>query len=222
MIATNSRVIGLCYQFVSSDIVGSHNTLKFIKQSLPKFRKLKTENFDLTKALRYYISGLEMPYLEAEFSTLFTSLECIKSLYAKQIKIDKIVSSNKFKNKISDAIKKEIIRLNENVIDFPEDEMIKKIPELNRTSISTIIDKLTIEYNIELKSFYPKKENVTLINTRNRITHDSKNVEMNILFKEYFRLRMLLEILILKILGWDDLTKLLQSDEMQLVTLKDD
>ena len=200
-------------------MIGYNNTLKFIKNALPKFRKLKLENYDLSAPIIFYLSQSKMPFIEASFQSLFTALEYIKTVYVKKNKMDKILSYKKFR-KISHAIKSifsedEFTSLNLSSTIIKEIQC--KIPELNRYSIASIIKSLCYELDIDLKHFYPKRRKVTLFKVRNNLVHASSDIDIDLLHIELIRLRLLIEVIILKTLGWNDLKSIFESYDMEYV-----
>ncbi len=205
---------------LDNGIIGDFNTMKFIKTCLPIFRKKINEKFDLTTVLRYYLSSLDMPYLEAEFSSLFTSLEYIKTLYVHREKKKKIISRSLFERlrKNLTCNLENFQKDNSKLSIYLMEEIIKKLSELNRFSISTIIRELCLSYDILMESLYPNNTKITLFETRNQLIHESSNIDIEFLLKEYYRLRLIIEMLILKIMNWEDFNKLNNSYEMKLVT----
>ena len=209
-------------QELFNNIIGEYNTYKFLQKCLPYYRTLKTQNFDLKVVLIYYLSSQEMPYLESEFSTLFTSLEYLKTLYVEREKKENIIKKNKFDKlrKILKCSLNEFIKSNPNLSQDKEKEIEKKLPELNRFSISTIVIEMCSLFDIEIDSLYPKGEKITLFKTRNKLIHQSSNIDIEILFREYYRLRIIVELLILNFLKWEELSELTDNHIMKVVTEK--
>ena len=161
-----------------------------------------------------------MKFLESEFATMFTALEYLRSLYCEKNNLNKIIINNSFK-KLKKIIKQNLCEFQENnskLTDFHRNEQIKKIPELNRYSISTIISKMCSEYKINLKEFYPTDESISLYDTRNKLIHESYEIEIELLSKEYVRLRLIVEKLILKILKWEDFDEMDNKFEIKYIT----
>jgi len=84
--------------------------------------------------------------------------------------------------------------------------MRAKIPELNRPSLRFVLDALFFRYNIDWTDIYPSTGDFTLIKTRDKLFHSSQEPNFDLLFKETNRLQAIIERLLLRMLGWEDLS----------------
>lgn len=186
-------------------LVEWNKTREFLKTGISNLRKLREEGLDLFMPILYFVSGNEAEYLEDKFTTLFLSLERIKDMFQdkKRKGLRRNQSDNAFKklrSLISDVIKENIE--SSEVLE----RMQTKIPELNRPSLRFVLDSLFSEYNIDWRDIYPSASDFTLIKTRDKLFHSSQEVNIDILFKEVRRLQALIERLLLRMLGWEDLS----------------
>ncbi|KAA3611169.1 MAG: hypothetical protein D8M58_14435 [Calditrichaeota bacterium] len=181
--------------------INIYKNKKFFDKSI---KSLNDSNFDIRMALTYFIASQKSKHVEEQFTTLFLSLEKLKDSFALQRKLSKNLSDKDFKklrSKISALIETEIV---ENDI---LDEIKIKLPELNRPSVKTVLFNLFSELDITWKDIYPKDSDFTLIKTRDTLFHSSSKIEIDIIISEVIRLEILLDRIILKLLGWNDLSQ---------------
>ena len=67
--------------------------------------------------------------------------------------------------------------------------------------------KIMEEYNVYWQDLYPSNSELTIFKTRNRLFHSSKHPSPETIDKELIRLQVLLSRIILKMLGWDDISE---------------
>lgn len=185
----------------------------FIHSSYKQLNLVRQQGFDLDKVISYYITGSLEKYLETQFTTTFLALEKIKADYESINNLGKTLSSNEFE-KLKKFISSSISQFTDNK--NAESDICSKIPELNRPPIRTTIEKIFQFYSIEWKDLYPEGSDLTIFNTRNKLFHSAKNIDFNYLSKEMERLQILLTRMILKILGWNDLSNTMQSYQSYL------
>lgn len=100
-----------------------------------------------------------------------------------------------------------------------EDLIITKMNELNRPSIREVVKWLMRDYQVFYDDLYPNqtftlpftfpktiKDPATFFTTRNKLIHTADEIDSAHLFKETYCLRSLVERLILKMLGWNDMS----------------
>lgn len=179
---------------------------EFLKVGFRNLRKLRAEGLDLSMPIVYCVSGNEAKYLEEQFTTFFLSLEKIKDMFA--LKPKKHLRENlpdkafkKLRSLISDVIEK-------NVESSEVVERIQtKIPELNRPSLRFVLESLFHRYNVDWTDIYPQASGFTLIKTRDELFHSSRALNIDLLVKELHRLQAIIERLLLRMMGWDDLSR---------------
>jgi len=188
----------------------------FIHSSYKQLNLAKKQGFDLDKAISYYITGSAEKYLETQFTTTFLALEKIKADYESINNLGKILPSDEF-----ETLRKYI---SSSISQFTNDKNAEcdiklKIPELNRPPIRSTIDKILQFYSIEWKDLYPEGSDLTIFNTRNKLFHSARKVDFDYLIKEMDRLQILLARIILKILGWNDLSNTMHNYQSYLQEL---
>ncbi len=89
-------------------------------------------------------------------------------------------------------------------------EMLKdKIPELNRPSISSQLSWLCDSFDVSWRDLYPADidlEQPRFIRTRNEIFHSNSPIDGRFVLREAYRVSALFERLLLRALGWTDLS----------------
>ena len=184
-------------------VVKPKNVKQFLRKGFRKLRKLREEQFDLKKPIIYIINGNEADYLEAEFNTTFLALEKLKDIYSIKKKIDKNIKPKEY-NKLQRKLKKLI---NKELKD--PTFVIQKLPELNRRPVRYIFEKMMERYKVDWTDIYPPNSDLTIINTRNKLFHSSTHPKPELIDKELQRLQILLSRIILKMLGWDDTSEVI-------------
>lgn len=178
-------------------------TREFLKLAVNSLQKLRVNGLDITTSIIYYLSVNEAKYLENKFSILFLSLERIKDIYSIKENLSRNISSSKFK-KIKSLLSK-IITDKSSSSDVAC-KMKDKLPELNRPSLRNVLGSLFKRYSITWKDIYPSGNDFTLVKTRDVLFHSSTGINEDLLFKEYYRLRIIIDRLLLRILDWPDLS----------------
>lgn len=203
----------------SSKSVGWRDTLiepgqgrQFLKLAYNNLQKLRAEGINLFMSLVYYLSGLEAKYMEEQFTILFLALERTKDLFTRHNpEFSSILPLSLFEP-ISESIKVQI----REAVDSPDvrARIYGKMRELNRPSLHFVLDSLFSKNEISYDDLYPEGEKFSLISTRDQLFHSSKEINHDHLFREFYRLKSLLERLLLRLLGWrhldrspDDYTK---------------
>lgn len=192
----------------SWSLVEQWDARKFLKMAFTELRKLRSESFNLIMPLIYYISSNEAQYLEDKFAILFLALEKLKDLYASKKKLKDIVPKNNFK--ILESNLKNCIR--QSILDANVRSLIyRKIPELNRPPLNSILDSMFSEYGIAWTDIYPQGSKYTFINTRDKLFHSTDEIDMELLAKEHTRLQVIVERILLILLGWNNLSRTLSE-----------
>jgi hypothetical protein len=196
----------------SSQNISWHDTLveygkgrDFLKTAYTNLQKLRTEGTNLLMSIVYYLSGLEAKYLDEQFTTLFLALEWTKDLFAQQNQQFKSIISPTCFEGLATSIKEQI-GLTVNSPDI-QSRIYDKLPELNRPSLRFVLDSLLSKHGISYLDLYTDGEEFSLIKTRNLLFHSSKEIDPSMLYLEFYRLRSILERLLLALLGWRDFSR---------------
>jgi len=185
-------------------LIGPHRSRDFLRTGLSNYRKLRVKGLDLFTPILYFVSANEKDYIEEQFTTFFLSLEKIKDMFARQEGLLENVSEEDFK-KLKSAVSAVI---KENVESSKSRNIIKrKIRELNRPPLLYVLESLFSRYNVDWKDVYPKGSDLTLVKTRNDLFHSSQELDMDLLVRERDRLQALVERILLRMLGWNDISR---------------
>lgn len=187
----------------SDTFIAPEQSRDFLRIGLTNLRKLRAEGFDLLMPIAYFVSGHEAEHLEEQFATLFLSLEKIKDMFALKEGLRKNLRGKAFgrlASLISDVIKKN--PASAKVFDRIE----PKIAELNRPSLRFVLESLFQRYRIDWRDVYPQASDLTLLKTRDKLFHSSEELDADLLVKEFYRLQAIVQRLLLRLLGWVDLS----------------
>ena len=185
-------------------LIESHRSREFLRTGLTNYRNLRENGFDLFMPILYFVSANEKMYLEEQFTTFFLSLEKIKDLFARQEGLLKNLVKKDFEeleSTVSNVIKAHV--------SSPEifDRIKTKIPELNRPPLRFVLETLFSRFDIDWRDLHPPGDPLTLIKTRGELFHSSREVDLDRLAKDRHRLQAILERLLLRLLGWGDLSR---------------
>jgi hypothetical protein len=186
-------------------LVEHHKSRDFLRTGLRNLRELRKKGLNLVMPIVYFVSANEKKYLEEQFTTFFLSLERIKDMFAKEEKLQKNLPNAAFKK-----LRSSIGGLVDNEVKSSDvrDRIRTKLPELNRPSILYVLEKLFSRYGVTWQDLYPTgSQQPTLIKTRDELFHSSHEIDMDLLVRERDRLQALLERILLRMLGWDDLSR---------------
>ena len=181
-----------------------HRSREFLKTGLRNLRTLRKKGFNLFMPIVYFVSANEKTYLEEQFTTFFLSLERIKDMFAKEENLQKNLPNTAFKR-----LHSSIGDLVDSQVESPDarDRIRTKILELNRPSLRYVLESLLSKYRVTWEDLYPAAGQLTLIKTRDKLFHSSLEIDIDLLIKERDRLQALLERILLRMLGWDDISR---------------
>lgn len=188
---------------------------EFLITSLNELRRLRDDNFDLFMPVTHYLDGLGSKTVEQRFTYLFLALEKLKDMYATQKGLAEILDNESFgllRNEIQELVRGKIE-------DSEKAEMIiNKSRELNRPSTRHILKKLFEDYEIDCSDLYPNcQDTYSYIQMRNDLFHSSRPVDLDRLWRETKRLTYVVERLLLRLLGWNDLSLSPREEEKQWI-----
>jgi len=182
-------------------IVAPAHLREFLQTALPRFRKT---NRDLRVAILTHIAAKDERYQAPQFLTRFTVLEALRARFAEQRGHTSILPKSKAK-KLRAGVRKVLPGLE---IDAETTKAVEaKLPELDRPSFAVVLDLLLADLDMALADLYPPEVVPTLVKTRNRLVHGEVGLEESPVFSiDLYRLNVLLDRLLLRLLGWDDLS----------------
>ncbi len=182
-------------------LIEDRDLKKFICLALPKYYELKEKNIDLKRPIRSYLFNEKAEFLEQQFIITYVALESICNQLSIFYNFDTCVEEKIFKEKIRDYLKDHIKSLN--LDDIEKENIFKKIPELNRSSVSYKFEKIFEKYEIDISDCYDSHNNIKFLGVRNQLIHSLKHNSDDLLHTEYYRVKRYFELLILKLLGWE-------------------
>lgn len=194
--------------FVES--VGHRNTLvdrgkafDFLTIAVQALREHRDSGFDLYLPLITVMTANTSELPEQRFLFYFMALEQLKDMYAQKKGLVRTVGS---KSEGKCFIRDVNLYLDKRLADHPALTLVKeKTVELDRPPLWYVLEKLLLEYDVEWKDLYPPNtEKPTFIGVRNKLVHSAESVEPAQLYFDTERLRVVLERLLLKLLGWQD------------------
>ncbi len=192
-------------------LAGRHSTYDFIERTYSQYVLLRGKSDDIRKAIINYLTSIEMKFIESRYITLFSALENLTEYHHEEQKYKDRIVSNKLFKKIQRSIKEALKSFNNDCQTIPVEEIFKKIPELNRISLSTVLSQLLAKYDLQLSDFYQSGEKETLLNTRNSLVHNGEEIDFDVLFNDFLRLKLIVELLILKMLNWNKFDQFIKN-----------
>ncbi|MCP4372222.1 MAG: hypothetical protein GY797_29500 [Deltaproteobacteria bacterium] len=144
----------------------------------------------------------ERAYLENQYVSAFTALECLVFGLSKGNQVNDILGANRFK-KLSKKLR-QLIR-DEIQDETVAEDVIKKLPELKRRAFFDRLLILVQNYDLDLRKLWPPETDVEVelkraIGRRNNFFHQGKVDDYDLLIYDLNRLQNLVELLILRIL----------------------
>lgn len=182
-------------------------TNDFLRLALPALRKHREQQFDVTMAITYCIIGGRDIYADEKFKNWFTALEHLKDLYQRRTNTQTMLPEKEFKfiaRAVREAIRLSVTPKRGKAATALVASMTEKVQELNRPAIRNTLDALFAKWRIEWRDLYPPGSNLTIVKTRNDLTHSSEAAETRGFVKEMYRVQAIAERLILRMLGWRD------------------
>ncbi|MFH1686613.1 MAG: hypothetical protein ABIE70_03725 [bacterium] len=159
---------------------------------------------DIAAVIDYLVQGEGQTEPGNRFALFFFALERLKNLYSREKGLDAIFDSTEFKP-IKRAVKQ---ALSECItVESKHEAVLAKLGELNRWPSRAVIEKMMASWQVTLFDLYPPGQKITLFNTRNLLMHSNPKLDANQLYSDQERLKVLVQRLILRCLGWEDLSK---------------
>ena len=175
----------------------------FLAVAVQALREHRDSGFDLYLPLITVMTANTSELPEQRFLFYFMALEQLKDMYAQKKDLVRTMGS---KSKGKCLIRDVNLYLDKRLADHPALTLVKeKTVELDRSPLWYVLEKLLLEYDVEWKDLYPPNtEKPTFIGVRNKLVHSAESVEPAQLYFDTERLRVVLERLLLKLLGWQD------------------
>jgi len=81
-----------------------------------------------------------------------------------------------------------------------------RVRETNDDFFDSVLDEILEKFDVEWKDLYPNNHKRTIIQTRDDLLHSSRTIDFKFLSKESYRLRSIIERILLRMLGWKDIS----------------
>lgn len=200
-VRSTSRTPETAFRHMEKMVVRQEHVRSFLSTALPLYREADR---DLRTPLLMHVGTKDVTYAEAQFLTQFTVLEALRNRFVQRDGSELILgksAAQKVRRALREALR---------ALDLPEDAAAAieaKIPELNRHSAGPTLDRLLSSLDLQLGDLYPPDVPSTLLRTRNRLVHGDVAIgDSGEFFRESTRLSALLDRLLLRSLGWTDLS----------------
>lgn len=184
------------------------DVLDFLRTALPRYMDFREEGGAMKTAIQTALASREEDYVESQFLSLFTALETLKNIFAEQENLTHLLDQDTFEEMRSDLkdVVREHIGGNEN--SELRREIYKSMFGLNRPSLQSLLDGMLEKYDTGIEDLYPQDKTSTIKDTRNNLVHGrGAPDDINKLTNELFRLQALVNRLILRMLGWEDVSQ---------------
>ncbi|GEM_PF-2127878 len=201
-------------------IVDISDSREFLNKTFPQFQQYLNNGLDLISPINYYLSALEVKYIEAAFGMLFFALEKLKDEICKAY-------PNKFRSQIFteesnisfDEYRALFKDLTKEYIDDKETRKLlyEKLLGLNRPSFKQSLKEILSQFQVKWKDLYVLDDDLNFIDLRNKLFHSNTDIDNNLLFKEKVRLKAVFERIILSLLGWENIEKVPQESLLDIL-----
>lgn len=184
-------------------VVDPSELRRFLRAAFCGLSRLRKRGIDPVLAMRLYVSSFDQQFVEEKVISSFRSLEHLVGVVRAKSKPDALMPKQKF-DKLRKAIKK--------VIEHGASARVsccmnEKLSELNRPAFLRMLKEVCDSLQVSpVAGLYPDGHQLTFIDTRNKLVHGSPLTDTEFMVKETARTRAVVERLILRLLGWDDLS----------------
>lgn len=176
--------------------------------TLSRFNELLETKSFLKTVIYHLLMSHEQGYIESRYTNAYTALECLVSNLAREEGLDTILSDVQFAQ-LKQEVEDNVIRTQ-----FAGEEnrkiraaLYRKVRELQRRAFSDTLLLLMDEYKVDISRLWPPNTNVgeaikNIVSRRNRYIHEGRIVSGQILIYDLNRIQNLVELWVLKLLGW--------------------
>jgi hypothetical protein len=184
-------------------LVDSSRIRQFLRRSLPELRRLRQSGLDLTVPIQYFIAATESRSVEQQFAISFLALEKLKALYPDRGRVGAAVLTDKLSELLTQA---EGWLTLEHWEQGEVGAVLKALRGLRNPTLQEVLDAMLVQYHIKWDDLYPPGVAMSLVQTRNALFHGSAQLGIDPLSRELERLRAIIARLVLRMLGWEDLS----------------
>jgi hypothetical protein len=141
--------------------------------------------------------------VEQQFAISFLALEKLKALYPDRGRVEAAVLPDKLSELLTHA---EGWLSREQWEQVEVGAVLKALRGLRNPTLQEVLDAMLVQYRIKWDDLYPPSVAMSLVLTRNALFHGSARLEIDPLSRELERLRAIIARLLLRMLGWEDLS----------------
>jgi len=196
----------------------------FLSRSFKALRKLRTNGIDLRPALTYAFAAGEVTVVSQKLGVLYLALEAALKAHPRR-KQRQIAGFEGCKRDVLEAVHAYAEQRKKRRAVFNEKWWRQKVGDVSRPSFWQALEPLLRRYRVGWKDLYslPGPARPTFIDVRNKLVHAGLSDDDEAFLKETLRLKAVVQRLLLRSLGWQDLwnvpdlaTKYFLSDRREL------
>lgn len=185
-------------------ILSFEDTRPFLKGAYTAYLAREAEDFDILMPLLHYIFSHSARFVDERFSTLFYGLEKIISSLDRRSKAKALLNKTEL-SKVSACLKEKLVELGKSL---ELEAIMEKIAELKRPTLKRRLRHYLSELGITYDDIGGDEGIDSMVNVRNRITHQHGQVAIEDIVREAGRLETIVERLLLALLGWTGKSRL--------------
>lgn len=191
------------------EIVNRSHLRSFLATAFRRLRRMREKGIDLEMPLIYAVAGAEARVARQRFGEFFIALEALHSIYLASHGAAFLLDKRMFR-KVQKELKANLgLALRRQGIRWRKacELMASKLGELNRPSFWHGVQSLMERLRVDWEDLYPEPtpDRPTFINLRNSLFHSHKRVDDETVYKESVRLEAIVNRVLLRWLGWEDL-----------------
>ncbi|MDH3889573.1 MAG: hypothetical protein OEV49_00690 [candidate division Zixibacteria bacterium] len=175
----------------------------YLDTAVNRIREFSNQGIDLRVALESWHQARLQTNTTNQFLLLFVCLEKLKDLYARKAGLLQIQSDAEYiklasaiDGVLGDCIAEPKIRR----------QVSSKLRELNRPTFRSVLQRMLDHYKVPWRDLYPPDAKLGFIRTRDTLLHSTDPVPPDRLYNDMERVQAIVDRLLLRLLGWDDLS----------------
>lgn len=183
---------------------------EFLRSTFLGLRQLRKDGFEPALTFSLIAAANQSDTPEARFTNYFLALESLRDAHERRYGGDTLLGASAFKRigaRIREVLKEEAASTPDLTAEALEN-MRAKVAELNRPSLAASLKRLLEFHRTGWEDLYPPSrtpKQPLFIALRNHLLHQGKVHSSRALWYETIRLQGVVERLLLRVLGWNDL-----------------
>ena len=190
-------------------LVNLGDARSFLPTAFRRLRTLRAKDVDLSVALTHAAVASEVTIASQRFGILYLGLEAVRNLHDKAFgtprRLDPTFDATR--THVLTAIKQFATAANKKGRQVPIHWWTDKLGALDRPSFWQGLEPMLKRFHVGWSDLYPAPtpKRPTFINARNELVHSGKLHDDEEFFKDTLRLEAILQRVLLRWLGWQDL-----------------